>query len=119
MTSVDPTFYESLLSQWHLLFIAAIGGFILFAFSVAEHFNKSNEDKLGLVRYFGWFVFLFLGLPFLGVVMVGVYVLNGDKLSAMLAFQVGLTSPAIVKALMSATANKMAKDGQTLIEPEQ
>lgn len=111
MISNDPMFYSALLAQWHLLLIAAIGGFILFAFSVAEHFNKSDEDKLGLIRYFGWFLFLFIGLPFLGVVMVGVYVLNGDKLSAILAFQVGLTSPAIVKALMSATANKMAKAG--------
>ena len=111
MISNDPTIIESLMAQWHLLFIAGIGGFILFSFSLTEHFNKSDEDKLDWARYSIWFIFLFIGLPALGVIMVGVYVLNGDKLSAMLAFQVGLTSPAIVKALMSATANKMAKAG--------
>lgn len=118
MTSTDLALYETLSSQWHLLLIAAIGGLILFSFSVAEHFNKSSEDKLGLVRYSGWFLFLFVGLPLLGVIMVGVYVLNGDKLSAMLAFQVGLTSPAIVKNLMSTTANRMAK-GAAQTTPEQ
>lgn len=109
MISNDPNIIDALLAQWHLLCIAGIGGFILFSFSLTEHFNKSDEDKLNWARYSIWFLFLFIGLPALGIIMVSVYVLNGDKLSAMLAFQVGLTSPAIVKALMSATANKMAK----------
>lgn len=62
MTLTDSSIYEALISQGHLLIIAAIGGLILFAFSVAEHFNKSEEDKLSIVRYFAWFLFLFVGL---------------------------------------------------------
>lgn len=109
MTSVDYSGFSAIGTQIHLIILAALGGLILFAFSVAEHFNKKEEDKLAFSRYALWFLFLFFGLPFLGVVMVAVYIMNGDKLSALLAFQVGLTSPAIVKAFMSAAANKMAK----------
>lgn len=113
MTSSDPSVFEALLSQWHLITIAGIGGIILFAFSVVEHFNRSIEDKLSTLRYVVWFLFLLFGLPFLGILMESVYILNGDKLSAMLSFQVGLTSPAIVKALMSETANQLKNSSVT------
>lgn len=103
--------WSALTGQLHLVIVAAIGGVILFAFNLVEHFNRAKEDKLGFARYMAFFVFLFIGLPALGIVMVGVYLLNGDQLSPLLAFQVGLTSPAIVQSFLVAAANKLAGDG--------
>jgi hypothetical protein len=110
MTLPDLTAaFEILFSQSHLLITGAFGGLILCGTKVAAHFNKLSEDKLSAVRYSGWLLFILIVLPFLGLALVGVYILNGDKLSAVLALQVGLTSPAIITSLMSVTANGMAK----------
>lgn len=105
------TEWSALIDQLHLIIIAGIGGVILFAFSLVEHFNRAEDDKLGFARYMAFFIFLFIGLPALGVIMVGVYLLNGDQLSPLLAFQVGLTSPAIVQSFLVVAADKLAQKG--------
>lgn len=93
----------------HLLFIAFFGGLVLWGLKISEHFMKSEQDKLPIVKYIFFVSALLICLPTLGVGVTSVYILNGDKLSPILALQVGLTSPAIVQSLIIAAANKMAK----------
>ncbi len=45
--------------------------------------------------------------------------MNGDKISPILAFQIGLTSPAIVQKLIIAYANNMAKNSSPTLQPDQ
>jgi hypothetical protein len=101
-----------------LLIIALIGGFILFcydAFLILNH-NKLNIDRAGYrILVTGLLLF---GLPLLGVIVTGVYLMNGDKISPLLAFQIGLTSPAIVTAGMTIAANKLS-DREMNTEPTQ
>jgi len=95
--------------NWHLIFISAFGGFILFIFKVSEHFQKPPEEKLTFFQYIFWVIAIFLLFPILGCGMVTIYLANGDKIGALLSFQVGLTSPAIVQNLMVSAANQRLK----------
>jgi uncharacterized membrane protein len=102
-----------------LALISFIGGFILFGFKLVEHFSRSPSDKLVWWRYIGFFLFLALALPLLGLFVTLVYLINGDKISSMLAFQIGISSPAIVQSLMVAAANKIVKGSSPAVEPGQ
>ncbi len=92
-----------------LVGIAAFGGAVLFFFKLAEYIHRAPEDQMSILKasivYFG----LFLGLPILGAGMSTIYLVNGSKMGGMLAFQVGLTSPAIVQGVFSLAANKAVK----------
>lgn len=92
-----------------LLCIACFGGFVLFALKMVEHFNRDPVDKLSNQRYVTYLLFLLIALPVLGGGVVAIYLANGDKISPVLAFQVGLTSPAIVQSLIIAAANNLSK----------
>jgi hypothetical protein len=108
---------QLLSSNCHLLLIALFGSVVLFGLKCSEHFMKSEQDKLPTKRYIVFFVALLIFLPFLGVGVTAVYIINGDKLSPILALQIGLTSPAIVQSLIIAAANNMAKNNtQTITE---
>ena len=110
MTSVDaPKVAELLLQSWPLLAIACFGGLVLFCLKMVEHFNRATEDKLTTSRYVAFLLFLFITLPTLGAAVVAIYLVNGDKISPVLSFQVGLTSPAIVQSLIIAAANNLSK----------
>lgn len=50
-----------------------------------------------------------LVLPSLGTIVLLIYLANGDKISSVLAFQVGLTSPAIVQSMIIAAANNLQR----------
>lgn len=94
----------------HLIVISCFGGLVLFGLKIAEHFNRPFESKLDFWRYLFFFVALFLCLPVLGGAVTSIYLVNGDQMSPVLAFQVGLTSPAIVQSMIIAAANKMASE---------
>lgn len=100
LTQLDP--------NAHLLVIACLGGLILFGLQCAEHYNRPEPDKLHFWKYIRIYVLLLVVLPGLGVIVMSVYLLNGDKISPVLALQIGLTSPAIVQSMIIAAANQMA-----------
>jgi len=102
-----------------LIFIALFGGVVLFGMKISEHFMRSEQDKLPLVKYIGFTVSLFFALPILGAGVTCIYLLNGDKISTILAFQIGLTSPAIVQSLIIAAANNMAKNASPKLQGQQ
>lgn len=91
----------------HLILSAGFGGLVLFGIHLTEHFQRETQDKLCWRRYSVFFIALLIMLPILGVGVTSIYLFNGDKISPVLAFQVGLTSPAIVKAIITAGANQM------------
>lgn len=97
------------ISNSSIFYIACFGGLVLFALKATEHFNRPIENKHSPGRYAIYVLFLFLTLPVLGGAVVVIYLANGDKISPVLAFQVGLTSPAIVQSLIIAAANNMSK----------
>ncbi|WP_031435094.1 hypothetical protein [Methylomarinum vadi] len=112
MTSPDGVSITQLISSNQLLiFIAFFGGVVLFGMKMAEHFSRKPENKFSNGRYFLYFVFLLVSLPILGSAVVIIYLANGDKISPVLAFQIGLTSPAIVQSLIIAAANKFKEGG--------
>lgn len=92
-----------------LILTACFGGLVLFGLKAIEHFNRAPENKLSNGRYAIWLLFLFLVLPSLGGAVIIIYLANGDKISPVLAFQVGLTSPAIVQSMITAAANNLSK----------
>ena len=56
--------------------------------------------------YLKTFMFLLIALPLLGSFMTGLYILQENiKINILLAFQIGLTSPAIVVGILSSSAN--------------
>lgn len=89
-----------------LLCVAGFDGMVLFGLKMVEHFNRKREEKLSRSRYIIYLIFLFLTLPLLGCTVVAIYIINGDKISPVLAFQIGLTSPAIVQSLIIAAVDK-------------
>ena len=107
----EQSFFEVMAANGPLLSIACFGGVVLFALKMVEHFNRPEQNKLTARRYATAFVFLFLALPILGGAVVAIYLANGDKISPVLAFQVGLTSPAIVQSLIIAAANNLSRQG--------
>lgn len=110
MHTEELSLLDIVLSNSSLLFIACFGGVVLFALKAAEHFNRPLANKLSSGRYAIYALFLFITLPALGGAVVVIYLANGDKISPLLAFQVGLTSPAIVQSLIIAAANNMSKE---------
>lgn len=94
----------------HLIVISIFGGIVLFGLKFTEHFMRSEQDKMPIQRYIIFFIGLLIALPFLGAGVTAIYLMNGDKLSPILALQVGLTSPAILQSLIIAAANSLAKN---------
>ncbi|EPV1412645.1 hypothetical protein VC885_25535 [Citrobacter freundii] len=109
----------SISQHYDLIFVSIIGGLILSLLKIAAHFSRNESDKLKPMKYLGFFVFVIFGLPILGGVVTSIYLMNGDKISPILAFQIGLTSPAIVQSLIIAVANNMAKNSSPALLPEQ
>ncbi|MEV4978854.1 hypothetical protein [Enterobacter ludwigii] len=101
------------------IIVAFFGGLVLFCMKMAEHFSRDEKDKLSFLRYIGFTLSLVVALPILGVGMTCVYLLNGDKISTLLAFQIGLTSPAIVQSLIIAAANNLAKNASPQLQAQQ
>lgn len=94
----------------HLVAISCFGGLVLFCFKISEYINRAPEDKMTPLRAFVTYAVLFVWLPFLGAAISAIYIVNGDKMSAILSFQVGLTSPAIVHGMIMAAADRAAND---------
>lgn len=102
--------FQALSPNVHIILIAFFGGFVLFGLKFSEHFMRSEQDKMPVRRYAIFFIGLLIALPVLGAAVTCIYLMNGDKLSPILALQVGLTSPAIVQSLIIAAANNIAKN---------
>ena len=96
-------------AQWQLILTAAFGGLVLFVFNMVEHAKRPPEHKWSLRLYCVAFILQMLGLPFLGGTITAIYLANGDKLSCLLAFQVGLTSPWIIQGMISSAMARAAK----------
>jgi len=107
-----------LIENQFLIFISLLGGIVLFGFKLVEHFNRKPGDKMGHASYAGVFIFLLVTLPSLGALMTSIYIANGDKISPLLAFQVGLTSPAIAQSFMIVAANNIANKPEP-VAPDQ
>jgi hypothetical protein len=95
-----------------LLCIAAAGGLVLFGYHLAAHFNRKSDQKFIGWRYVAYVLFLLITLPSLALIMAAVYILNGDKMSAMLAFQVGISSPVLAQSLVLKVSSQV-KTGQS------
>ncbi|WP_429096713.1 hypothetical protein [Aeromonas veronii] len=102
-----------------IIIISFFGGIVLFGIKLSEHFVRPPADKLPLEKYIGFVIFLFISLPTLGAGVTCIYLLNGDKISTILAFQIGLTSPAIVQSLIIAAANNMAQKVSPTLQENQ
>ncbi|WP_175016790.1 hypothetical protein [Massilia sp. YMA4] len=102
--------WSALPANAHLIAISVFGGYVLFGLKLAEHFMRAAADKMPLRRYVVCFSALFVVLPVLGGSMTAIYLMNGDKLSPILALQAGLTSPAIVQSLIIAAAHSVSKN---------
>ncbi|HDU3764787.1 TPA: hypothetical protein QIZ58_001923 [Klebsiella aerogenes] len=109
----------SISAHYDLILVSIIGGLVLSGIKIAEHFLRKETDKLKPIKYFGFFIFFVVVLPILGGIVASVYLMNGDKISPILAFQIGLTSPAIVQSLIIAVANNMAKNATPILQPNQ
>lgn len=92
---------------------------MLFGLKLAEHFMRSAPGKMPLGRYVACFTALFVVLPVPGGAMTAIYLMNGDRLSPILALQVGLTRPAIVQSLITAAAHAMSRSTAPRIYPGQ
>jgi len=101
---------ELLVESKGLIIVSLFGGFVLFCSKVAEHFNRDEVDKFSIGRYIAYMLCLFLFLPTLGGGVTFVYILNGDDISPILAFQIGLTSPGIVQGMLQSAANQLIKE---------
>lgn len=102
-------FFDVIDSNFDLVVVSAFGGLVLFGFKLIEHFNREQHDKMPLIRYIGFFVFLLITLPMLGLSITLIYLMNGDEISVILAFQIGITSPAIIQKIITSTADGMSK----------
>jgi hypothetical protein len=111
--------WGALRPNFHLIVISIFGGLVLFGLKFTEHFMRPEQDKLQVQKYVIFLVGLFLALPFLGAGVRAIYLMNGDKLSPILALQVGLTSPAIVQSLVIAAANSNAKNSNRAVSSGQ
>lgn len=101
-------FVELFAKNTHILVVAGFGGIVLFGLKCAAHYHRPEPDKLSNRKYIGLYLLLLIVLPGLGMGVMAIYLLNGDKISPFLAFQIGLTSPAIVQGMVVAAANQMA-----------
>ncbi len=100
MTNLIEQFTTFVFSHAPTLAIATIGGVVLFGLKLAEHFKRPAENKMPNKDYILSFIGTLIFLPFLGFIVTAVYLSNGDKINSILAFQIGLTSPAIALSLM-------------------
>lgn len=104
----NPDVVEASGYSLHLIFISFIGGWILWGYKLKLYFDRPVEDRMTSCRAFFLYFGLFLWLPALGGFVSWIYIVNGDKMSALLALQVGLTSPAILHGFISVGANASA-----------
>lgn len=119
MQSDVPSPWDALQPNFHLIVISIFGGIVLFGLKFVEHFMRTEQDKMPIRRYIIFFVGLLITLPLLGAGVTAIYLMNGDKLSPILALQVGLTSPAIVQSLVIAAANSIAKNSAPAVSAGQ
>jgi len=106
-------------SNIHLIVVSCFGGIVLAMVKIAEHFNRPVENKITSCRYIGYVLFFILGMPILGGGVTIVYLINGDQISSLLSFQIGLTSPAIIQTLIAKAANNLAKETEPIIDNSQ
>lgn len=98
-------------SNLKLIIVSMLGGVVLFGLECYQHALRAPVDKMPTKKYIGWICLILIALPALGVVVTAVYLMNGDKISPILAFQIGLTSPALVQSMVIAAANKISTGG--------
>ncbi|MGR7212952.1 hypothetical protein ACU617_17835 [Klebsiella aerogenes] len=110
---------DAISSNYGLIVVAIFGGLVLTGLKLSDHFNRDKKDKYPFFQYIAFFLFLIIGLPILGAGMTCVYLLNGDKISPLLALQIGLSSPALAQNLITKAADKLAKSTAPVLEPEQ
>lgn len=89
------------------LFVALMGGLILGGYKLLGHYHLAQNDKFSNGFYCFYLLFCIIALPLLGSFVTSLYLANGDKIQPFLAFQIGLTSPAIVSSLLSSAANAL------------
>lgn len=119
MSEAIGLFPDVISSNITLIVVSIFGGLVLSALKISAHFMRDEKDKYPFFRYLAFFLFLIIGLPILGAGMTCVYLMNGDKISPLLALQIGLTSPAIAQSLIIAAANNLAKNTAPVLQPNQ
>ncbi|MBC6401709.1 MAG: hypothetical protein GDA42_11455 [Ekhidna sp.] len=75
-----------------------IGGLVLNIYNLIESTKLPDVEEPSLDTFY-WLTFFFW--PLLGLLFVHVYLLSGMDIDGLIALQVGLTSPLILKGLIS------------------
>ena len=75
-----------------------IGGLVLSIYNLLKVAKLPNEERPSFDIFY-WIAFIFW--PLLGLLFVHVYCLSGMQVKGLVALQVGLTSPLILKGLIS------------------
>lgn len=119
MTDIIKLIPDAISSNYWQVVVAVFGGLVLTGLKLSDHFNRKKKDKYPFFQYLIFFSFLIIGLPLLGAGMTCVYLLNGDKISPLLALQIGLSSPAIAQSLITKAADNLASNTTPVLEPEQ
>jgi len=78
-----------------------IGGLVLSFYNFIEPARLPDNEKPSFNLIY-WVTFLFW--PALGLLFVHVYILSNVEVSGLIALQVGLTSPLILKGLISSAS---------------
>ncbi|EBW8988283.1 hypothetical protein BXL21_25210 [Salmonella enterica subsp. enterica serovar Enteritidis] len=99
-------FWQFVLMHAVSLVVSFLGGVVLSIIKLVEHFHRDERAKLTWGRYILYAIFCLVLLPFLGSLVTGIYLASGDKIQPVLAFQIGLSSPAMVSRLLSGIAEK-------------
>lgn len=92
------------------LIVGALGGLMGVYIELRKHAKRKIEDKLSLLKYPFFVVFLFFALPLAGSFVVGMYLSFGDSFSAILAFQTGAIAPLILQGWATSQANRLTSD---------
>ncbi|HCI5654934.1 TPA: hypothetical protein NPO21_000430 [Klebsiella variicola subsp. variicola] len=119
MSEIIKQIPDTISSNIWLIVVSTFGGLVLTMLKLSSHFMRDEKDKYPFFKYAVFFLFLIIGLPILGAGMTCVYLLNGDKISSLLAFQIGLSSPVLAQNLISSAADNLAKNTSPVLKPMQ
>lgn len=88
--------------SWQLAFLYGfLGAFLLNLIRLAELANVPKIERPDTFTDWVW-VFQFLALPVVGGVLAAVYHIDGTALKPLLAMNIGLSAPLIIRAMAGA-----------------
>jgi hypothetical protein len=91
--------------MWTSIIIGFFGGLTLNILNLLELQNVPPQNRPNFKDLFYWLPYIIW--PLLGGLLVYLYESSGTQLNSLIAFQVGLTAPLIIKALISAVPKQI------------